>query len=809
MKTILTVLLTNIFMFVFPQHQPQKIEGNCKAYEINIKDASPDGKWLAVYKIYDNKSDTLMIINRENPKRIYQKIKVLDYKWTLNKLIFRFENRTEIFDYNNNKSEVLHACESFGINQKENSLLLHGSEKITVYNLKNSKLTDSISAVKKVFYTGDHILALVKKENTYKLTDLTGNAPSTLYETSKLITNVVELKNRSFLIFETEENRVKDIVYCIPQLKTVFHFSDDHYVDYSFAIGYQRSDGGIVLTTEKLRGNTAADSPEIWHSSESNFREKFNKSASSQFLWLPEQKDVIKLGVQKMDRVVDVDNKKYFLSYRFSEMQDYTNSDASLKLYRYDFKNDLYDYIDIVTAGASYSPDGNYIIYKQNNYWKLVEINSLKAVKIEDHNFFQPYFSDQKYIYFDGSEGLWAYSINTDQLSLNYNEEKGNYKILNSKYSTNFMSNLFELAFSCKTVTAKHFIFEINDKSDLSTSIYEKSGNRYYQMLASTDSKLVFKSLTSKNGYLFMEQNYNQPNQLISLSRSKDKKIIYQSNKSDKAQFNIRMETISFKNKEGLSLKGILYYPLDYDPEKRYPMIVHVYQLQSPKRNIYPLFLEHKVNAGFNIRDFIDRGYFVFLPDIVNSDKGIGLAALDCVHNSLDALRENPSIDFQKVALIGHSFGGYVTNFIATHSDRFATYVSGASVSDIVKSYFSMSFHIIAPLYWQYESGQFSFGKSYSAAKDLYALNNPISFVENVTQPIMLWTGKKDLNVEWGQTMEFYLGLKRAKKPVTMLVYPQEGHFLAAKDNAKDLLKKVNEWFGYYLKGTEKPDWIE
>lgn len=810
MKKILTVLLLNLFAVVFSQETQKVSDQRYKHYEINLKDASTDGNWLAVYKIYDNRGDTLVIVNREDPKMIYQKIKVLDYKWTPNELILRYKDRTEIFDYNKDKSVELPACESFGIDKEENLLMLYGSEKVEVYDLKQKKLIDSIGSVRKVFYAGDYVLALVGKDDKYELLELKRNIKSILYRTTNLISKITALKNQSFLIFETKDNRIQDIVYYNDVTKKVVNFSGNHEVDFNFASGYQRSDGGIILTTEKPKGKKPAAAPEIWQASESNFREKFSSSLAGKFLWMPEKKLVVELGSQKMERVVDIDNGKYFLCFGFSGMQDYTSLGASLKLYRYDYASDDYDYIDIVKSCATYSPGGNYIIYKENDHWKLVEINSLKVIEIQNHGFFQAYFTDHNKIYFDGSEGLWEYDIKGAVLKQNYNKERGSYKILDFNDTTNYLSNLFELAFLCRTIAESHLLFEVNDKPNLTTSVHEKSGSRYRKLLHNTTSKLVYRETDPNKNYFFTEENFNLPQQLISLCRLQDKKVIYRSNIGDKAQSKIRMETISYRNTNNIDLKGILYYPLDYDARKTYPMIVHVYQLQSHKRNAYPLFLERNVSAGFSIRDLMEKGYFVYLPDITNDKKiGAGFSALDCVHRSLDAIKENKSINFQKVGLIGHSFGGYVTNYISTHSSRFAAYVSGASVSDIVKSYFSMSFHFMSPLYWQYEDGQFDFSIPYSVNKDLYFKNNPISYVENVSKPILLWAGKKDLNVEWGQSMEFYLGLKRNKKQATMLVYPEEGHFIASKDTARDLLRRTTEWFDHFLKGKKKPDWIE
>ncbi|MGI9650910.1 alpha/beta hydrolase family protein [Chryseobacterium sp. RLHN22] len=810
MKKIFSLLLLSLFTMVFAQEQPEMpSDGKYKPFEINFKDASADGHWLAVYKIYDNQSDSLVIVNRHHPKIFYEKIKVLDYKWAPQDLVLRYDNRTEIFDYTKGTSFHLPVCESFVLNKKENLLILYGSEQVKVYNLKTRTLMDSISSVKKVFCREDTVLLLIQKNNTYELVKLKRNLKSILYQTKDFISNVTELQNQSLLIFKNTKNGIKDIVYYNDLQNKVFNFSEQHEVDFNFAKGYQRNDGSIVLTLEKPKKKQTLSEPEIWQASENNYKEKFSNTSTSQLLWIPEQSKVIDLGFQKMDRVVDTNNKDYFLSFSFSGMRDYTSLDVSLKLYRYDFIADTYDYIDVVKSGATYSPDGDYIIYKKDDYWKLVNVNSLKSIRIDNHGFSQAYFTENKKIFFDGSEGLWEYDLKRDRLKLNFNQEKGNYKILNSNYSTHFSSNLFELAFLCRTVDENNLLFEINNRADLITSIYEKSEKRYHHLLKNSTSKLVYKQIKAEKDYFFSEENFNLPNQVICLSRSKDKKVIYQSNSKDKAQFKIRIETVTFENSDHAKLRGILYYPLNYNPEKKYPMVVHVYQLQSHKRNVYPLSLERQVNVGFDLRGLLEKGYFVYLPDIINNEKGVGLSALYCVDKSLDALQQHKSINFQKVALIGHSFGGYVTNFISTHSNRFTTYISGASVSDIVKSYFSMSFHYMSPLYWQYEEGQFNFNAPYISNQELYFKNNPISYVQNVNKPMLLWAGKKDLNVEWGQSMEFYLGLKRNFKPATMIVYPEEGHYLASRESAKDLLRKVSEWLDYYLKDFSKPDWIE
>ncbi|MPM86248.1 Dipeptidyl-peptidase 5 [bioreactor metagenome] len=239
-------------------------------------------------------------------------------------------------------------------------------------------------------------------------------------------------------------------------------------------------------------------------------------------------------------------------------------------------------------------------------------------------------------------------------------------------------------------------------------------------------------------------------------------------------------------------------------------MVLNIYKIQSRKPNKYPIAAFSTSNSdGFNLRLLLEKGYFVYFPDIVYGEKGPGLSALDCVHHALDALEDNPCIDKNRIGLFGFSHGGYETNFIATHSDRFAAYIAGAGNSDIVRSYFSYNNNFWRPFYFQFETGQYEMKKSFSEDKQFYFQNSPIHYVDRVNAPILLWTGKEDQNIYWEQTMEFYIGLKRNRKKVIALFYPGEGHAFFSQEACHDISLRILDWFDYYLKGKKGVEWIK
>ncbi|WP_343662816.1 alpha/beta hydrolase family protein [Chryseobacterium mucoviscidosis] len=811
MKTFLIFVLFFLIQQVFSQEKSEMASREkYDNYDINLKDTSLDGKWLAFYKVYDDNSDTLVIVNRNNPDKQYQKVKVQDHKWSNDRLVLKYNDHTEVFDYNKNKQWKLPACKSFGMIPKDHLLALYSSDTVKVYDLKNEQLLDKIGLVSNVFFHDDTICMQVKNGTEYDLVDLKNNGIVSLYKTPNTIFSVKFLRNHSLLIFEKKDGNIQEIVYYNGFSKKTFKFAQVLKPQFNSATGYQRNDGSIIITTEKTKVKRQSSDPEVWLTSDNNLIQKFKNTVPGQFLWQPEEKKILKLGTKNLERVVDINNDNYFLTFSFSQMQDYTTKQVSSKVYRFDQRNEEFKYVDTIKEIAFYSPGGQYIIYKKNKFWKLLNINTLQYTEIKDNSFANVYFTKNNKIIFDGSEGLWEYDIKTDHLKLSYRDEPGIYKILTYDYSGNFLNYLLEINFRSRGLNENSFMFEVYDPSTLVKSFYEKTNTKYLPLIKTTTSKLVYqKTDISKNSYVFTEENYNLPKQLITLSRSEKKKVVYQSNRGDKAQADFRIETIHYQNSEHANLKGTLHYPLNYIPSKRYPLIVHVYEIQSDKRNEYPVFLEQNITEGFDIRSLLEQGYFVYMPDIVFDKRGTGISALDCVNKSLDAISGYNSIDFDKIGMIGHSHGGYITNFVATHSNRFATYIAGSGYSDIVRSYFSMSFHYMSPLYWQYENGQFNLKTSFLEDKELYFRNNPVYYVENVSRPILLWTGKKDLNVEWGQSMEFYIGLKRNKKEATLLIYPEEGHYIASRSSSKDLFQKTMEWLGHHLKGEEKPAWTE
>lgn len=157
--------------------------------------------------------------------------------------------------------------------------------------------------------------------------------------------------------------------------------------------------------------------------------------------------------------------------------------------------------------------------------------------------------------------------------------------------------------------------------------------------------------------------------------------------------------------------------------------------------------------------------------------------------------------------LIGHSFGGYETDFIVTQTDLFAAAVAGSAATDLSSFYVTIGASG-RPDLWRFEHQQWRMGKSLFEDREGYDKNSPIVHAKNITTPLLTWTGGDDKQVNWNQSTEFFVALHRLQKKHIMLLYPKEGHAISNSKNQKDLQMRIHDWFDYHLKELSPSSWI-
>jgi dipeptidyl aminopeptidase/acylaminoacyl peptidase len=306
--------------------------------------------------------------------------------------------------------------------------------------------------------------------------------------------------------------------------------------------------------------------------------------------------------------------------------------------------------------------------------------------------------------------------------------------------------------------------------------------------------------------FAYMSQDYDDsPDLFVAGSDLKNGRQVTTTNAfQSKFQWG-RSEIVEYKTDKGRRLQGALYYPAGYQAGKPYPMIVYLYERLSDSVHRY---VAPSDRDYYNTSVFTTQGYFVFQPDIVFRPREPGLSVVECVTPGVKRVVQMGLVDGKRVGVVGHSWGGFDTAFLATHTDVFRAAVAGAAITNLVSNYGNHHWSSGIAETDHIETGQQRMEVPLWEDFPAYVRNSAVYNVQNMTTPLLLMTGDNDGTVFWHQSVELYNIARRARKNVVMLVYNGEDHGLRQKKNQVDYQKRILEWFGHYLKAETAPTWI-
>lgn len=252
-------------------------------------------------------------------------------------------------------------------------------------------------------------------------------------------------------------------------------------------------------------------------------------------------------------------------------------------------------------------------------------------------------------------------------------------------------------------------------------------------------------------------------------------------------------ERITYESESGVNIDGWVVYPLDYEAGKSYPMLLLIHG--GPHGAYGPAFL-------FSAQLFAAQGYVVLFTNPRGSttygqdftcaiDQNWGKVDYLDIMRGVDEVIERGLADPERLFVHGWSFGGYMTCWIVTQTNRFRAACGGANVTNMLSGYGT------SDIIWadEYEYG----GQPW---KDYVHLieHSPIGHVHKVETPIMLLHGEDDLRCPVGQSEEFYASLKRLGKEAVLIRYPGEYHGLKRSLHRVDRYERLLAWFNYYQK---------
>ena len=265
-------------------------------------------------------------------------------------------------------------------------------------------------------------------------------------------------------------------------------------------------------------------------------------------------------------------------------------------------------------------------------------------------------------------------------------------------------------------------------------------------------------------------------------------------------------ELYKWTSLDGIELEGMLIKPENFDPNKKYPMIVNFYERSSDGLNGHrePSPGRSTINYSF----YASRGYLIFNPNVHYKVGYPGESAYNCVIPGVEALIKEGFVDEKNIGVQGHSWGGYQIAYLITKTDIFKCAEAGAPVPNMISAYGGIRWWTGLSRMFQYEHTQSRIGGTLWDKRDLYIENSPIFFIDKVNTPVLIMHNDADGHVPWYQGIEYFVALKRLNKPSWLLNYQGEPHWPQKLQNRIDFNIRLAQYFDYYLKGAPMPKWM-
>ena len=267
-----------------------------------------------------------------------------------------------------------------------------------------------------------------------------------------------------------------------------------------------------------------------------------------------------------------------------------------------------------------------------------------------------------------------------------------------------------------------------------------------------------------------------------------------------------KAELMGFSNAKGVPLQAALYKPENFDAQKKYPLIVYIYERLS--QNVHN-FNHPAPGHNINFSQYVSNGYLVMTPDIAYTTGYPGKSAMDAVMPAIDALVKQGYVDENAIGIQGHSWGGYQIAYMVTKTNRFRAAEAGAPVGNMTSAYSGIRWGTGLPRQFQYEQSQSRIGKPLQEATALFIENSPIFQVQKVKTPLLIMANDNDDAVPWYQGIELFLALRRYQKEAYFFNYNGEFHGLRRRADQKDYARRMSQFFDHYLKGAAAPEWMD
>lgn len=475
------------------------------------------------------------------------------------------------------------------------------------------------------------------------------------------------------------------------------------------------------------------------------------------------------------------------------------------------------------SARVSISPGANYLYWyqPQDSSWYTYSIADKKEYRITDPKTFMAYDDENDVPDYPSNVGIAGWSKDDKDILINDKFDIWKFSPRGDVPAVNLTKNGKErgITYRYKGLDSKEKFIDMTKSAILTGFNHTTKGSGVYSamfegkgtpvvLMEGEYSMGYFTKARDNNTVIYTKETFSEfPDLYLSdLSFKKAIKLSH-ANPQQSALLWGDAKLVSWVSLDGKLLEGVLYVPENFDPAKKYPMIVSFYEKNSSALFAHRIPEAHRSTVDYHF--YTSNGYLVFNPDIVYEDGYPGLSAYNCIMPGITALIQQGFVDKDKIAAQGHSWGGYQVAYLATRTDLFACIESGAPVVNMHSAYGGMRWGSGINRSFQYEHQQSRIGGTIWEKPLQYVENSPLFYMDKVKTPILIMHNDQDGHVPWYQGIEYFTALKRLQKPVWMLNYTGEVHWPQRYANKVDFQKRMFGFFEHYLKGAPMPKWME
>ncbi len=767
--------------------------------------------------------------------------------------------KTRLVNMESGAVRIFDNTESFVFTKDANHIIMSGyandnkTKDIFIHNLKtgNTKNIGNISEFS-VNKPGNRLAYITsaedKKGNGVELMNLDNYNISFLSNDTAVYRNLVWEREGNVLMFlkafsdtsYVEENHIVFTVrniYIKPEIKSfnpasdsAFHggfrikeaykpsISDDYKILYF---------GAFDWTKKEKKDKKAVEAPkipgvDIWHWKDDPIQPRqkntftTDKDFTYLFAWNLDKNSIVKITDDTIRRAtitgdghnaIVTDDTPYKPAFRQSTFDYYlvNSTTGSKNLF-------LSNFINVYGS----SPAGKFLLYfKDKNWWvydiyKDSHINLTKDIETVFWNTrddspldVKPpfgnggWFKDDKVLLVYDEYDVWKINMDGSRpvRLTNGKENKIIFRFVRLDYEYPYIDGTKDLYFSAfGDLTKQSGYYRLTVK------------NKFEKLIFETKSVTGLRKAEKSDFFVFRSETYSiSPNVYRTSGSFTNLQKISDTNPQQAKFAWGKSELVNFANRDGKPLQGALFYPAKYEPGKKYPMLVYIYEIRS---NILNYYVTPSPRSSYNTTNYTSQGYFVFQPDIVYKTNHPGESAVNCVVPAVEEVLKTGMVDEKKIGIMGHSWGAYQTSFIITQTDLFSAAVAGAPLIDMISMYNEIYWNTGGPNQNIFEISQGRLREPWWVQMDEYMANSPMFQAQNIKTPLLVAFGTSDGAVDWHQGIEMFTTMRRMEKPYIMLVYDGENHSLAKKENQMDYTKKVNEFFNHYLLGEKPGEWI-